>query len=76
MSEEEKAKEIARLEAISRANEVFDALTRIGHLRSFIQAKMVMHDAQVERNSKRDCASFHERISELGLRNEIEREFL
>lgn len=65
-----------RLEAIARANEVFDAITRIGHLRSFIQAKMVMHNASVGGNQKRDCAAFHERISDLGLRNEIEREFV
>lgn len=68
--------EIKRLEAIARANEVFDAMTRIGHLRAIIQGRMLTHDAKVSHNKeRRDCAAFHERISELGLRQALIQEF-
>ena len=62
------AAERKRLEAIARANEVFDAVSRIAKLDAFIEISANNHDDESGDNqNRRDCKAFWQRIRDLGL---------
>lgn len=68
-------KERLRLNAIARANEVFNALTLIASYRDQIRTLMQNHDATVAHNAaKRNCEAFHERLRDLNLEAWVKRE--
>ncbi len=64
-----------RLVAIAAANQVFDLLARIELQRELLQRLLANHDHAYDANAqRRDCAAFHDRITELGLIWKIDRE--